>query len=147
MKKRLYPAALACLLLAASCTKDDDNNSVNPQPQPQPTSVNGYFSVNYDSSKVQIDSMRSYYLNPNGILDSTTAIGQYSWKSPARRYDSGDSAYAMVFAWGRLKSVASGLEEMKFSENFTSSQSAKSQATSRKDNKNGFMASYGFRLK
>lgn len=145
--KKLFLSGAACLLLAASCSKDDDNTTVNPQPNPQPTSMNGYFSVKYDTAKVQIDSMRSYYLNPNGGLDSVTTIGKYSWQSAARRYDSGDSAYAMVFAWGRLKSIASGLEEMKFSEDFVASKSSRMQATSRKDNKNGFMASYGFRMK
>lgn len=142
--KKLLLASAACLLLAASCSKDDDNNVT---PTPQPTSVNGYFYIDYDTARVQIDSMRSYYLNDKGVLDSTTTIGQYSWRSAARRYDSGDSAYAMVFAWGKLKSLTSGLAEMKFSESLNARFFSKNQATNRKDNKNGFMASYGFRMK
>lgn len=92
--------------------------------------------------------MRTYYLNPNGIVDSATTIGQYSYKSPARRYDSGDSAYAKVFAWGRLRGISGGLAEMKFSEDFVSTNSSQKQGnTQRLDNKSGLYTSYGFRLK
>ncbi len=144
VKKLLLPTSLACLLLAMACNKDKDSD---PFPTPQPTTANGYFSISYDSTKVRIDSMRTYYLNPSGILDSTLLVGVYSWKSPARRYDSGDSAYAGAKAWGANRSLGYGAAPIRFSDSAQFIHVSATQNSFTENRKTGFISTYGFRLK
>lgn len=101
--------------------------------------------VSFDSTKFAIDSLRGYYLNPGGTLDSTTLRGVYSWESPSRRYDKDDTGYARVFAWGGTRISGSEVPAMKFSETFTPTRLSNSKGNSLRDGKAGFQSSYGFR--
>lgn len=145
MKKSILPAALACLLLATACNKDDDDNY--PLPEPQPTSVNGYFSIDFDSTKVKIDSLRTFYLNEIGVLDSTLLENVYSWKSPARRYDSGDTAYTRVQAFYKNQTSGYSIPPVQFSESVLKTYVSQTQYTTITDGKNSLVSAHGFRMK
>ncbi len=140
MKKMLL-LTVAFALLVAACSKDDDN----PPPTPTPMSVNGKFTVSFDSTRFAIDSLRGYYLNAGGTLDSTTLRGVYSWESPARRYDQADTGYARVFAWGSTRVSGSEVPSVKFSETFSANRFSSGKGNSQKDGKTGFQSFYGFR--
>ncbi len=141
--KKWFLLPVAGALLVAACSKDD--NDPTPAPTPTPTSVNGKFTVSFDSTRFAIDSLRGYYLNAGGTLDSTTLRGVYSWESPARRYDQADTGYARVFAWGSTRVSGSEVPSVKFSEAFSANRFSSGKGNSQKDGKTGFQSFYGFR--
>lgn len=152
MQRLFLFAAFACLLFAA-CSKDD--TIVNPG-TPTTASVNGFFSVSYDTTRFKLDSMRTYFLNDLGVLDSAVLKDSvflrsrtaYTWSSPARRYRSTDSAFAKVFAWGKFKGTGTVLNvpPVTFSEKVIALTDSTGQSISTKDGKKGFISAYGFRL-
>ncbi len=152
MQRLLLFTAFACLLFI-SCSKD---SIITPPDNNTTTTVNGFFSVSYDTTRFRIDSMRTYFLNATGILDSTVlkdsafrSKSAYTWNSPARRYRSTDSAFAKVFAWGKFKGTGTVLNvpPVTFSESVITLTDSTGQSLSTKDGKNGFVSAYGFRLK
>ncbi|RYD52397.1 MAG: hypothetical protein EOP52_09570 [Sphingobacteriales bacterium] len=103
---------LLCGLLLATavigCKKDDPTPPVE-----YPVSA-GRYSVAFDSTKFEIDSMQVVYNDTTGVKTDHVHQG-YSWQSPVIQYRENDSAFAQVTAWGRYRLYTTFLPRMTFS--------------------------------
>ena len=141
MKKITTLLAIAGLF--AACDKDDSKIAF--PDEPVLNAVTGKFMISFDSTAFRIDSIRSYYLNPVGFIDSATTTGTYRWESPVRRFNRGDTGYAAVRAYGVRLAPAATIPEMTFSEYFKPFALSSRQASGT-DPANFFFSERGFRF-